>query len=483
MDADGAARGPFGATVAGAGDDMRGAEYLGGAMAEQAVDSKGTAASAADTNAGTNARVNGSSSATGAATPAVAAGVGAAGAALDDDSVALGVGAATGISDAALGVGSPAGIEEGVFHSASVGLSSVEGDGELKRHGSEGRASRTEVAAALASEAAAAYREGGGRELAALVAMWRRLRLSPVPLDACLTNSFMSAALRCGAPRLARALFYDATSPAGEAVVVRPRREVAIVRPETSVYNTLIKAHGVAGERAEAEAVLQRMRAEGVPPDVYTVNTLMSVCAKAADRQGMLRYFRALEEAGLAPTIDSWNVVLDFCSRAKQPGQAKDVLRRMRAAGIEPDAVSYACMIQAHVRSAKAAGGGVDAAARVLDEALGAKVKLDAPAFNALLGGYATQLRWADAIALLNSMRSHGVSPNHLSYSLVLRACVRARAADQAASLLEMMLADGLPATVRTFSMVLSAYAHGGQVRLWHGPPANPASSLSLRSL
>lgn len=434
LDDDDAQRGTLGVTVAGGGAVGSSAA----AVADEAITSKARAALAGGAVGDVGAEAS-------IAEPADAGG--AAEAALDDDSAIL------------------------AAHAASLERASAEAD-VRKRYSGRQLASRTEVAAALASEAAVAYREGGGRELAALLAMWRRLRLSPVPLDARLTNSFMSAALRCGAPRLARALFYDATSPAAEAVVVRPRGAAPIVQPETSVYNTLIKAHGVAGERAEAEAVLQRMRAEGVPPDAYTLNTLMSVCAKAADRQGMLRYFRALEEAGLAPTIDSWNVVLDFCARGRQPAQARDVLRRMRAAGVKPDAVSYACMIQAHVRSGEAAGGGVDAAARVLDEALGAKVELDAPAFNALLGGYATQLRWADAVALLRSMRSHDVRPNQLSYSLVLRACVRARAADQAATVHDMMLEDGLPATVRSFSMVLSAYANGGQVRRWHGPPS-----------
>lgn len=337
-----------------------------------------------------------------------------------------------------------------------------EEEGRMSR-GVRRQASRAEVAAALASEAAVAYREGSGRELASLIAMWRRLRLSSLRLNARLTNLFMSAALRCGAPRLASAFFYDATSPLAEAVVVKPRGEPSEVQPDTYLYNTLIKAHGVAGERAEAKAVLQRMRAEGVPPDTYTLNTLMSVCAKAGDRQGMLRYFRAIEEAGLAPTIDSWNVVLDFCSRARQPSQARDVLSRMRASGIEPNAFSYTSMIQAHVRSG-GLGGGVDAAARVLGEALSAGVRLDAPAFNALLGGYATQLRWTEATALLRSMPSHGVMPDHISYSLALRACVRARAPEEAVAVLNMMLADGLPPTARAFSMVLSAYAHGGQV-------------------
>jgi len=334
--------------------------------------------------------------------------------------------------------------------------------GEVAADGGGGAPGRSEVAAALASEAALAYRDGSGRELASLIAMWRRLRLSPLRFDARLTNLFMAAALRCGAPRLARAFFSDATSPASEAVVVRPRGAAAVVAPDAYLYNTLIKAHSVAGERAEAEAVLQRMRAEAVPPDTYTFNTLMSVCAKAGDRQGMLRYFKALDEGGLKPTIDSWNVVLDFCSRARQPAQASEVLRRMRAGGIEPDAVAYASIITAHVRAGGA--GGVDAASRVLDEALASAVPLDAPVFNALLGGYATQLRWFDALELLRAMRTRGPRPDSVSYGLVLRACLRARAAEAASAVLELMTADQEPISVRAFAMVLSTYANGGQV-------------------
>ena len=77
--------------------------------------------------------------------------------------------------------------------------------------------------------------------------------------------------------------------------------------PNAQVFTTLIKAHGVAGQRQEAVAVLQRMRAQGVPPTVRAYNAAMAVRARGGDRRGMMELFAAISADGLRPTVASWN--------------------------------------------------------------------------------------------------------------------------------------------------------------------------------
>lgn len=120
------------------------------------------------------------------------------------------------------------------------------------------------------------------------------------------------------------------------------------------------------------------------------------------------------------------------------------MLRRMREGGVTPDAISYAAIVQAHVN-----GGSVDGARAALDEAVESGTRLDAAVFNALLGGYASELRWSDASELVRAMAARGVPPDGVSYGLLLRACLRARQADEAASALDRMLQGGIPASAR----------------------------------
>ena len=346
-----------------------------------------------------------------------------------------------------------------------------------------------------------------------LRALWRRLGRAPFAIDAKLCNQLMGAALRCGAPVLAVSIFREwrqqsaarpalygasassggaatemgsaaASAAAGAAAADADSAEGSLspeLQPNAFVYTTLIKAYAACGQRAEALAVLPRMRAEKVTPALHTYTALMDVCAKTGDRQGLLAHFKMIESVGLRPTAATWNVVLNYASKQRSRGMAIDVLRRMRASGVPPNARSYAAAMQASV-----AGGDVDGAAALLEEALeeaeerpqltggeevttgftGGGVRPDVVMLNCLLNGYATALRWREAFSLLERLRDeHGVVPDALSYSLLIRACVRAQLPDEAQNALALMRDAGLTPDVRAYSAVLSAHGRAGRLR------------------
>uniref|UniRef100_A0A0D3K5Y1 Pentacotripeptide-repeat region of PRORP domain-containing protein n=1 Tax=Emiliania huxleyi (strain CCMP1516) TaxID=280463 RepID=A0A0D3K5Y1_EMIH1 len=139
--------------------------------------------------------------------------------------------------------------------------------------------------------------------------------------------------------------------------------------------------------------------------------------------------------------------------------QAADVLRRMREGGVTPDAISYAAIVQAHVN-----GGSVDGARAALDEAVESGTRLDAAVFNALLGGYASELRWSDASELVRAMAARGVPPDGVqAFSMVLSAYAHGGRIDEAIALLRRMQTEGLAPNGYTFSAMMEACVNGGQ--------------------
>ena len=68
----------------------------------------------------------------------------------------------------------------------------------------------------------------------------------------------------------------------------------------------------------------------------------------------------------------------------------------------------------------------------------------------------------AEAFELLESFEREGVRGDSLSYSLLMRACVRARASDLAERALRLMQQEGLQPSVRLYAMVMSANAQPG---------------------
>ncbi len=284
-----------------------------------------------------------------------------------------------------------------------------------------------------------------GADARAVCAVLRRLRSARVALDARLANGLMGTALRADDAQLALRVFDELVDGGGA--------------PNAQVFTTLIKAHGVAGQRQEAVAVLQRMRAQGVPPTVRAYNAAMAVRARGGDRRGMMELFAAISADGLRPTVASWNAVLLFCKEQRLPELAEEVLRRMRRAAMTPDAFSYACVTQACVQR-----GRLERARELVDEMQAAGIPADAFILNTLLGGYAKQLRWTEALRTFNKLTSGGTAADLLSYSLLLRACVRARQPAQGAVVLERARAAGFAPNARMYTLLLAAHAQEGEV-------------------
>jgi pentatricopeptide repeat protein len=269
--------------------------------------------------------------------------------------------------------------------------------------------------------------------------------------DPRLTSVGMGASLRAGVPAVAIDFFDRLYADGGRANV--------------QVYTILIKAHAAAGRIAEALAVEQRMAAEQVDANVRTYNTLMSVCAKAGDRKAMLAYFGSMSERGVRPTTASWNVVIDYCARHMRGSsgakQIVDVIARMRTQGLQPDLVSYTCLAKAYVAS-----GETEKCDGMEEQMAEDAVQADTRWLNTVLDGYARQLQWGRALALLKRHRSgQGVRPDADSYVHVLRACVGARVPSKAALVVRLMRRARLPISVQVYSMLLSAYAKAGRLR------------------
>lgn len=272
-----------------------------------------------------------------------------------------------------------------------------------------------------------------------------RLGRLGIALDCSLASGLMSAALRCGHARLALAAFEQLVDEGAS--------------PDCDVYTTLIRVYAALEQRSEAVAVLQRMRADQVDPTVPTYNALMAVCARATDRAGMLEHFGMIRAAGLRPTVATWNIILDYCAN-QQGVEIEQVFERMRSEGIVADVISYATIIKAAV-----AKGDLARAEALLEAMIEAEVEPDVVVLNTMLMAYATVLRRDSAFEILRRFEARGVSGDALSYSLLLRNCVRGNAPEPATRAVEAMRKAGLRPSTRVYSMLLSSYARSGWLR------------------
>ncbi|KAI5081354.1 hypothetical protein GOP47_0004537, partial [Adiantum capillus-veneris] len=246
-------------------------------------------------------------------------------------------------------------------------------------------------------------------------------------------------------------------------------------------WSALIAGYVQQGQSEEAVGCFQRMRGEGISPDAITYACILKACGTMQDAdmgksihddivsQGLLkknvmlgtalvdmyakcgvlqRAQKVLEELPARDVI-SWSALIAGYVQQGQGQEAMGCFRWMRGEGIFPDAITYACILKACVTMKN-----VDMGKKIHDDinsqgllkknvALGnalvdmyakcgvleraQKVLEELPvrnidSWNALIAGYADQGQGEEARGCFQRMGREGISPDEISYVLVLKA-------------------------------------------------------------
>lgn len=285
-------------------------------------------------------------------------------------------------------------------------------------------------------------------------AIVERMRKMHVPLTEAIYVSLLTASSRT--PLLDRSL----------RILIDMRRDG--FSPRTlAAYNALIQGSARAGRVHDAFAVYKTMMAsKSVLPDLDTYNGLLASCAKAADPD---RAFEVLDvmnaENPVYPNAKSYNWVVLACARVGDVDRALQVARRMRKEGIRLNIVTNNNLLEACCN----AGRLERAFAMTKDMIQRQRVTPNSHTYDILIRGCG---RWGlldAALRLLSSMKTAGVSPTVITYSVAVDACARAGGAvavDRAFDILRKMEQEGLEPNVVTYNSLIHACAQGKQVKL-----------------
>lgn len=107
-------------------------------------------------------------------------------------------------------------------------------------------------------------------------------------------------------------------------------------------HQTLIMAHGMAGDPAGAEAALRAMLSAGHPHCDYAYCGVISAHGMVGNWRAALAVGRRLQEAGLRHciTVHVYNSMIAACDRAGQYERGVRLSREMVAAGVAPNATT-----------------------------------------------------------------------------------------------------------------------------------------------
>lgn len=207
--------------------------------------------------------------------------------------------------------------------------------------------------------------------------------------------------------------------------------------------------------------VLNLMRADGLEPrKVETYNALIEGCARAGRLREALSFFRAIErDRMLQPDLYTYNALLSCYAKAHEPDRAFELLHHMQhESGITPNAKTYNWVVVACART-----GDVSRAFEVAETMRRAGIRLNIVTNNNLLEACCNAGRLERAFALVKDLiEKQRVSPNSHTYNTIIRGCGRWGQLDAALRVLTSMRTAGVSPTVVTYSVAVDACARAG---------------------
>ena len=251
------------------------------------------------------------------------------------------------------------------------------------------------------------------------------------------------------------------------------------VRPNGATHGARVAAYARCGEIALAEKALDAGRADaraGNKPTVYAYTALVQALARSGRMDEARGWLDVMRADGVAPNAHTYSTIVDGLVRAGDAAAAESALREMKANGVEPTAVTYNTLLKscvAGVTPADALRGGRDgsnsstgfeAVERGDDGSNSIETTTDRDRLNPPPGAD------ADASAALNrarrvleSMRASGVSTTVVTYNTLIDACVSAGEPTEAMfGVLSALVAAGHRPDVVTYTTLLKHFSRAG---------------------
>jgi len=232
--------------------------------------------------------------------------------------------------------------------------------------------------------------------------------------------------------------------------------------------NIALKVLGHARQPERTRRLFDKLPDLGLAPDQYTYTALMHAYALAGQHAAALELIQGMREApaGGRPmlTITVFNSAISACEKAHRPADALRLLDLALESGLQPDVITYSTLM---VACAKA--GNATRTLELFGEVLRRDIhpKFDHVTMDLILCNFAKGGHAEEALELLRLMKLNGMPIVDVAYNAVIAACCRAERHQALLEVYEEMRSAGLQPDEIGYSMVLKAYEHVD--RGWEG--------------
>ncbi|KAL2933829.1 hypothetical protein RDABS01_016948 [Bienertia sinuspersici] len=241
---------------------------------------------------------------------------------------------------------------------------------------------------------------------------------------------------------------------------VQNLESIGALKIDVFTYSTIIKVFADAKLWQMAIKIKEDMLSAGVTPNTVTWSSLISACANAGLVDQATRLFEEMLMAGSQPNSQCFNTLLHACVEGCQYDRAFRLFYTWKSNGSPENFIDDPIANEDEISSVRytdedssLSTSQIFTASRHMSVAKGIPFRPTTTTYNILLKACGTDFYRAKA--LMDEMRSLGLSPNHISFSILIDICGGAGNIEGALQLLKTMVDIGIKPDVIAYTTAI----------------------------
>lgn len=215
------------------------------------------------------------------------------------------------------------------------------------------------------------------------------------------------------------------------------------------------------GPRRETARVLQLLDTLdlNVCSDEVLLNIVLDTCIRQSESQRLVTILQAYEKSNLWPAPHTYGTLIRAYSALKRVGRCRDIwAEMMETRHMELNGIVLGCMLDALVCA------GFMQEARSLFDKFKGKANGNSVLYSTMMKGFANSNLPEQAMELFHEMRAAGISTNTTTYNTVADSQARIGNTNAVQTLLDLMKEDHCAPDHVTYSILVKAHCYAGNL-------------------
>ncbi|KAK4359127.1 hypothetical protein RND71_021356 [Anisodus tanguticus] len=233
------------------------------------------------------------------------------------------------------------------------------------------------------------------------------------------------------------------------------------LKPNTCIFNILVKYHCRKGDVEAAFVVLEEMKKSRVSyPNLITYSTLMDGLCRCGRLQDALDLFEnMLAKDQISPDALTYNILINGFCREGKVDRARKIIEFMRKNGCQPNIVNYTALMNGFCKE-----GRVGDAKKVFHEMKRLGLTPDIVGYTTLINSFCRAGKVDEGIELLKELKDKRCKADDVTIKIILRGLCRASRSSEAFDMLERLPYDGVRLSKESYRIVLNFLCKEGEV-------------------